>query len=87
MAATMMSLPIVADHGQAIDGPYVAGGAGINFLQNQNPRLSVPGRAISGSSQSAIGPTVEPSGGWGFGNGLRAELEGDFIRNATTAAN
>jgi hypothetical protein len=44
MAATIMSLPVVAAHAQAIDGPYVAGGAGINFLQNQNPHLRSCGR-------------------------------------------
>jgi OmpA-OmpF porin, OOP family len=87
LAATMLGLPMVAAHAQAIDGPYVAGGAGINFLQNQNPRLSTVGRAISGSSQSGIGPTVDLSGGWGFGNGLRAEVEGDFLRNSTTTPN
>jgi outer membrane protein OmpA-like peptidoglycan-associated protein len=87
LAATVLGLPMAAAHAQAIDGPYVAGGAGINFLQNQNPRLGVPGASVSGSSQSAIGPTVVLSTGWGFGNGLRAELEGDFIRNATTTPN
>jgi OmpA-OmpF porin, OOP family len=87
MAATILGLPMAAAHAQAIDGPYIAGGAGINFLQNQNPHLSVPGRSISGSSQSGIGPTVDLSGGWGFGNGLRAEVEGDFIRNSTTTPN
>jgi OOP family OmpA-OmpF porin len=87
MAATMMSLPMAAAHSQAIDGPYVAGGAGINFLQNQNPRLGIPGRAATGNSQSAVGPTIVLSTGWGFGNGFRAEIEGDFRRNATTTPN
>jgi outer membrane protein OmpA-like peptidoglycan-associated protein len=87
LAATMMSLPMAAAHAQAIDGPYVSGGAGINFLQNQNPRLSIPGASASGSSQSSIGPAAVLGGGWGFGNGLRAEIEGDFRRNATTTPN
>lgn len=87
MAASIFSLPVAAAHAQAISGPYVAGGGGINFLQNQNPHLSAPGRNISGNSQSAVGPTVDLSGGWGFGNGLRAEIEGDYIRNATTTPN
>jgi OOP family OmpA-OmpF porin len=87
MAATIIGLPIAAANAQAIDGPYVAGGAGINFLQNQNPHLSTVGRSISGNSQSSVGPTVDLSGGWGFGNGLRAEIEGDYIRNATTTPN
>ena len=84
MAATMMSLPVAALHAQAINGPYVAGGAGINFLQDQNPKLAIPGGVANGHSQSGIGPTVVLSAGWGFGNGFRAELEGDFLRNSTT---
>jgi OOP family OmpA-OmpF porin len=87
LAATMLSLPIAAAHAQAIDGPYVAGGAGVNFLQNQNPRLGVPGGALTANSQSAVGPSVVLSTGWGFGNGFRAELEGDYLRNATTTPN
>jgi OmpA-OmpF porin, OOP family len=87
LAATMMSLPMAAVHAQAINGPYVAGGAGINFLQNQNPRLSVPGASATGNSQSGVGPTAVISTGWGFGNGFRAELEGDFRRNSTTTPN
>ena len=72
LAATMLSLPMAAAHAQAINGPYVAGGAGINFLQNQNPRLAAPGGALTANSQSAVGPTVVLSTGWGFGNGFRA---------------
>lgn len=87
LAASIIGLPMTAAHAQAISGPYVAGGAGINFLQNQNPHLLTPGRTLSGSSQSAIGPTVDLSAGWGFGNGFRAEIEGDFLRNATTTPN
>jgi OOP family OmpA-OmpF porin len=87
LAATMLSLPVAAAYAQAINGPYVAGGAGINFLQNQGPRFSVPGGAVMGNSQSAVGPTAVISTGWGFGNGIRAEIEGDFRRNATTTPN
>jgi OmpA-OmpF porin, OOP family len=84
LAAAMMSLPMAGLHAQAINGPYVAGGAGINFLQDQNPKLSTPIGVATGHSQSGVGPTVVLSTGWGFGNGFRAELEGDFIRNSTT---
>jgi OmpA-OmpF porin, OOP family len=87
LAATILGLPVAAAHAQAIDGPYVAGGAGINFLQNQNPHYSSVGRSVSGNSQSSIGPRVDLGGGWGFGNGLRAEIEGDFMRNSTTTPN
>jgi OOP family OmpA-OmpF porin len=86
LAASVMSLP-VAVQAQAIDGPYVAGGAGINFLQDQNPRLSVPGATAAGHSQSGVGPAAVLSMGWGFGNGFRAEVEGDYRRNSTTTPN
>jgi len=88
LAATMMTLPLAAVHAQAIDGPYIAGGAGINFLQDQNPRLALPGGVVTtGHSQSGIGPAAVLSMGWGFGNGLRAEVEGNFRRNSTTTPN
>jgi opacity protein-like surface antigen len=87
LAATMMGLPLAAAHAQAIDGPYLTGGAGVNFLQDQNPKLAIPGAVATGHSQSAVGPTVVLGMGWGFGNGFRAEVEGDFRRNATTTPN
>jgi len=87
LGATMIGLPLAVGHAQPVEGPYVAGGAGINFLQNQNPHFSVPGGAINGNSQSSIGPAAVLSAGWGFGNGLRAEIEGNFRRNATTTPN
>jgi len=33
LAATILGLPLAAAHAQAIDGPYIAGGAGINFCK------------------------------------------------------
>ncbi|MES2713194.1 MAG: outer membrane beta-barrel protein, partial [Pseudomonadota bacterium] len=73
----------------AVSGPYIAGGAGLNLLQD--PSLSVEG---NGATQLR-GLGINPSGalsfdpgfagvlslGWGFGNGLRAEVEGNFRRN------
>jgi OOP family OmpA-OmpF porin len=87
LAATMISLPFAAAHAQPVDGPYVAGGAGINFLQDENPRLGFPGTVSTGHSHSGVGPDVVVSLGWGFGNGFRAELEGDFRQNTIYSPN
>ncbi len=78
-AATM--LPLAGANAQAVDGLYIAGGAGINYLQPEGFRVTVPGAAATGSVTSDIGPAVVMSVGWGFGNGIRAELEGSFRQN------
>ena len=66
---------------QPLSGPYVSLGAGANFLQDEildpSARLRLP-------QQTAVfdpGFAGEVSLGWGFGNGLRAEIEGDFLDN------
>jgi OOP family OmpA-OmpF porin len=87
LAATMMALPVVAATAQPVTGPYVAMGAGVNFLQDQNPRLGFPGTVVTGHGHSSVGPAVVVSLGWGFGNGLRAEVEGNYRRNATITPN
>jgi len=80
-AATMMGLPVAAANAQAIDGPYVAGGVGFNFLQDENPRFAVPGAVVTGHSHPYLGGDGVLSLGWGLGNGLRAEVEGDYLEN------
>ena len=39
------------------------------------------GGTIPSAGKYHIGPVAEISLGWGFGNGLRAEVEGDFYNN------
>jgi OOP family OmpA-OmpF porin len=81
LASAMLALPLAAANAQVIDGPYVAGGAGINFLQDLQPKVSIPGASASGHTNSDVGPVVVMSLGWGFGNGFRAEIEGDYRNN------
>jgi outer membrane protein OmpA-like peptidoglycan-associated protein len=76
VAATMLALPLAAN-AQPITGLYVGGGAGANLMQNES--LSGPGR--SGKLPSRVGPAVVVSLGYGLGNGLRAEIEGDWRYN------
>jgi len=81
LASAMMALPIAGANAQAIDGLYVAGGLGANFIQREGVTLSTPGGSSSGDLRSNIGPMVVVSLGWGFGNGLRAEGEFSYRQN------
>ena len=78
LASAMMALPLTAANAQAIDGPYVAGGLGLNMMQRETIDLSAPVNK-SGDVRANLGPVVVVSLGYGFGNGLRAEVEGDWF--------
>ena len=58
-----------------VEGVYVGLGAGV--AASGGGDIRVPGRAAA-IRPAAIGPGVVGSVGWGFGNGLRAEVEGAF---------
>ena len=67
-----------------ITGPYVSLGAGYNILQDT--RSFFPAGTINPYSSKRTyrwtdGFTGEGSAGWGFGNGLRVEIEGDDYGN------
>jgi OmpA-OmpF porin, OOP family len=83
LAASLLALPVVAS-AQPVTGLYISGGVGVNLMQGERVD-SVSGHVgtlPSGSKiDSQIGPAGQLSIGWGFGNGLRAELEGDFLAN------
>lgn len=78
LAASILAVPALA-MAQPVNGLYVGGGLGINYLQ----RLKVTGAssATSGHFDTTIGPIALGSVGWGFGNGLRTELELNFRDN------
>jgi outer membrane protein OmpA-like peptidoglycan-associated protein len=81
-AATFLAVPAVA-RAQAVDGPYIGLGAGINIMQNEDAKITAPPGAVgSGQLKSRIGPAVVGSIGYGLGNGFRAELEGNYRYNA-----
>jgi len=80
MASAIMALPMAAAHAQAIDGLYVGGGIGANYMQRETFTGTGAG-ATSGTLRSGIGPALVMSLGWGFGNGLRAEIEGNYREN------
>jgi outer membrane protein OmpA-like peptidoglycan-associated protein/outer membrane protein W len=81
LATALLAAAPLAANAQAVDGPYVTLGAGVNWLSNQtanvtlaNPLTGAVGNGVSGWAHSDVGPLVSGSVGWGFGNGLRAEV-------------
>jgi outer membrane protein OmpA-like peptidoglycan-associated protein/outer membrane protein W len=81
-AATLLALPIAA-HAQPVDGLYIGGGAGANFMQSETATATGPRGAasVNRSMGTSAGPALVMSLGYGFGNGLRAEVEGDYRHN------
>ncbi len=76
LAATVLALPVAAQ-AQPVNGLYIAGGAGANY---RFPSTSAAGIKL----KSEVGAVGLASIGWGFGNGLRAEVEGNFRQNDIT---
>ena len=64
---------------QPVTGAYVALGGGGNYLQDETVRLSPAFPA--GRDKFDIGYAGVASAGYGFGNGVRIELEGNYRRN------
>jgi len=80
LATVLAALPLAA-HADPITGLYLGAGAGLNIMQNETVK-SVAGAATPGTNaQMNLGATGLGAVGWGFGNGLRAELEFDYRYN------
>src|ERR1019366_8395821 len=80
LAASLLALPMVAS-AQPVTGLYLGAGAGVNFMQDETIK-SVGGFATPNNKlETNIGAVGVVSLGWGFGNGLRAEIEGDYRYN------
>ena len=84
LAATMLAVPLGAQ-AQPVNGLYVAGGAGANWLGSvSNPTYLVEMGIYTPSNtnvQYNVGWVGVGSVGWGFGNGLRVEVEGSYRTN------
>ncbi len=73
-----------------MDALYVGAGVGGSFLQDQTvnriylPDFPTPAALsdIRGGFHTNFGPIGSASIGYGFGNGLRVELQGDYRRNS-----
>lgn len=88
LAAALAGAGVVsagAAHAEPIEGLYVGAGAGYDLLQDMTATVdAMPGRP-SGVQTSApmrvrwgAGYVLSGAVGWGMGNGLRLELEGDY---------
>jgi outer membrane protein OmpA-like peptidoglycan-associated protein len=77
--AAMLALPATG-FAQPVTGPYVSLGGGYdiqqdNFLHTNSAITGIPGNS-GARLRWGPGATAEASVGWGFGNGLRTEVEG-----------
>jgi outer membrane protein OmpA-like peptidoglycan-associated protein len=84
LAATVLAAPFAA-HAQPVTGLYIGAGAGVNW-KNQLNVNSIGGFSSNGNISSELGPVGLGYVGWGFGNGLRVELEGDYRNNKFNSA-
>lgn len=87
ITATVLMVPLAAE-AQPVQGLYVGGGVGYNLQQSIRVTPSVPG--IGGfpvQLNDSGGLAALGSIGYGLGNGLRFEVEGDFLRNGISAPN
>jgi outer membrane protein OmpA-like peptidoglycan-associated protein len=74
-------------YAQAVTGPYVGLGAGVSLQQNEivapAPTLNFENKIIYTFHPGFAG---QASAGYGLGNGLRAEIEGDYVSNVVRGA-
>src|SRR4051794_9956292 len=95
LAATILSLPLAAQ-AQPVSGVYVGAGVGANFRLDPDGDYSrslvSTVRAPTATASGQVKATTEPnfmglfSVGYGFGNGLRAEVEGNYRTNQVDSA-
>jgi opacity protein-like surface antigen len=85
LAAACLAVPAAA-HAQAVTGPYVSLGAGTSIMYPTNYAASTgtlgatdTGKLLSRPDYAGVGAL-----GFGFGNGLRVELGGNFTRYTAT---
>jgi len=88
LAASLLTAPI-AVQAQPISGLYVGVGAGVNFLQDERARFADATGASIGLDRARLrfdpGFRASASVGYGLGNGLRFEIEGDYFRNTLSS--
>ncbi len=81
LMATILAAP-AAVFAQPVQGLYIGAGAGGNLL-TQERVVASPGLGLgSRHLDTNFGEAGVGSVGWGFGNGLRLEAEGDFRHNS-----
>jgi OmpA-OmpF porin, OOP family len=85
LAATVLAAPVALSHAanaQPVTGPYVSLGAGYNMESSQKAKNLVPNaEGNTARIYTHNGYDVTGAVGYGFGNGWRLELEGDYLKN------
>jgi outer membrane protein OmpA-like peptidoglycan-associated protein len=88
LAGSVLVVPAAA-FAQPVDGLYVGAGAGVNLLQNETIKgLDLGAAGTIGQHSNPkfnAGAAGVVSLGYGFGNGLRVEIEGDYRENQLRA--
>jgi len=87
-AAAVVALPALAQ-AQPISGLYLGAGVGANFLDKTDfsgTWNSPPTKLTGEGADFEWGFVGVFSLGWGFGNGLRAEIEGSYRQNDTSSS-
>jgi OOP family OmpA-OmpF porin len=88
LAATILALPVVANAQNApIAGVYLGGAVGANFMQQENESITINQYSQSGKLNFNPGFAGKINVGYGFGNGFRAELEGNYRYNSVSGTN
>ena len=101
-AATCLAVPMLAQ-AQPVTGPYVSAEGGVNlgnsfnYAYSQIPAIPLPtfpnlglrpgGQAPTGKFVTRPSYAGDIAIGYGFGNGLRVQLDGDFLRNTINKDN
>jgi outer membrane protein OmpA-like peptidoglycan-associated protein/outer membrane protein W len=89
LVATILAAPAAA-FAQPVTGPYISLGAGANYLQDQNltkvgfPQAGVPasyGTDNNGHIKTDVDVIGSAAIGYGLGNGIRIELNGNYLQN------
>jgi OOP family OmpA-OmpF porin len=80
VAATMLAVPFAAN-AQPVTGLYVGAGAGVNIMHDESAKVTAGAIEHGAHLKTRVGPAVDLSLGYGLGNGLRAEVEGNYRNN------
>lgn len=87
LAATILAVPLAA-RAEAVSGLYIGAGVGANWLNDTRLRsVDVAGTNLNlGKVRQRFdtGLRTNASVGYGFGNGLRVEVEGIYFQNSAT---
>ncbi len=87
LTATVLAAPVALSHvakAQPVTGLYAAGGAGYSSEEKfKSKDITVSGANVPFDARVSLdgGFTGEAAVGYGFGNGFRVEVEGDYIQN------